>query len=186
VRPVEGTDPLRDDIRLLGGMLGDTVREQAGAETFTLVESIRRTSVRFRREQEHEARLELESMLGNLDDPSSLVAVHAFTLFAQLSNIAEDVHVNRLEHRRESGGGPRREGSLELALERVRDAGVAAADVRRLLEGARIAPVLTAHPTEVQRKSILDRRHEIAGLLARRTRVALTPHERGGAQARAA
>ena len=64
MRPVEGSDPLRDDIRLLGGMLGDTVREQAGTATFDLVESIRRTSLRFRREQEHEARLELEKLLG--------------------------------------------------------------------------------------------------------------------------
>jgi len=178
VRPVEGSDPLRDDIRLLGGMLGDTVREQAGTATFDLVENIRRTSLRFRREQEHEARLELEAMLGRLDDASSLVAVHAFTLFAQLSNIAEDLHLNRLEHQREIAAGPRREGSLELALDRVRGAGLPPAEVRRVLAQARIAPVLTAHPTEVQRKSILDRRHEIAHLLAERDRVVLTPGER--------
>ena len=178
MRLVETGDPLRDDIRLLGGLLGETVRDQAGEPTFVLVESIRRTSLRFRREQEREARRELETMLGELDDASSLAAVHAFTLFAQLSNIAEDLHQNRLEHGREIAGGPGREGSFELTLARAREAGLSTADVRSLLAESRIVPVLTAHPTEVQRKSILDRRQEIARLLGERDRIALTPGER--------
>jgi phosphoenolpyruvate carboxylase len=178
VRLAETGDPLRDDIRLLGGLLGQTVREQAGEPTFALVERIRQTSLRFRREQEREARRELETMLGELDDASSLAAVHAFTLFAQLSNIAEDLHLNRLEHGREIAGGPGREGSFELTLTRAREAGLSASEVRGLLARSRIVPVLTAHPTEVQRKSILDRRQEIARLLSERDRVALTPSER--------
>jgi len=177
MRPTETSDPLREDIRLLGGLLGVTVREQAGEAIFAQIESIRRTSLRFRREQDRAARLELETMLGTLDDASSLVAVHSATLFAQLSNIAEDLHLNRLERLRQNAGGPPREGSLELALARIHDAGLPPAEICRVLGHARIAPVLTAHPTEVQRKSILDRRHEIARLLARRDRLGLTPEE---------
>jgi len=178
VRPAEASDPLREDVRLLGGLLGTTVREQAGEAVYDLVESIRRTSLRFRREQEREARLELETMLGELDDAHSLAAVHAFTLFAQLSNIAEDLHQNRDERRHQIGGDPPRDGSLERMLARVRAADLPVAEVLDLLAHARVVPVLTAHPTEVQRKSVLDRRHEIAHLLAARDRGTLTPAER--------
>jgi len=170
-------DPLHEDIRLLGGLLDTTVREQAGEEVFALLEAIRRTSLRFRREQEREARGELEAMLGALDDASSLAAVQALTILAQLSNIAEDLQQNRLERVRAVGDAPR-EGSVEHMLARVRAAGVPMADLVRLLDGACVVPVLTAHPTEVQRRSILERRHEIADLLARRDRTALTPAER--------
>jgi len=178
VRPAEATDPLREDVRLLGGLLGTTVREQAGEAVFDLVERIRRTSLRFRREQEREARLELETFLGELDDASSLAAVHAFTLFAQLSNIAEDLHQNRLVRQHAIAGDPPRDGSLERTLARARATDLPVSDLVRLLGHARIAPVLTAHPTEVQRKSVLDRRHEIAHLLAARDRGLLTPAER--------
>jgi phosphoenolpyruvate carboxylase len=177
MRP-DATDPLRDDIRLLGSLLGDTVREQAGDGMFALVERVRRTSLRFRREQDHEARFELESMLGELDDTSSLLAVHAFTLFAQLSNIAEDQHQNRLERAHAIAGDPPREGSLELTFARLAKHGVPPHALDELLASACVVPVLTAHPTEVQRKSILDRRHEIAGLLDERDRAGLTPAER--------
>ena len=177
MRP-EATDPLREDIRLLGSLLGETVREQAGEAMFDLVERIRRTSLRFRREQDHEARLELEAMLGDLDDASSLLAVQAFGLFAQLSNIAEDQHQNRLERQRAAAGGPPREGSLELTLARLDESGIPRHALDELLAVARVVPVLTAHPTEVQRKSILDRRHEIAHLLDHRDRAALAPSER--------
>jgi phosphoenolpyruvate carboxylase len=174
----EAADRLREDIRLLGRLLGDTLREQAGEATLALVESIRRTSLRFRREQEREARAELEAMLARLDDATSLVAVHACTLFAQLSNIAEDLHQNRDERAHRIAGDAAREGSLERALARLHDAGVTTAALRDLLDAARVVPVLTAHPTEVQRRSILDRQQEIARLLAERDRMALTPAER--------
>jgi phosphoenolpyruvate carboxylase len=177
--PMDGATPtidrLRDDVRLLGALLGDTIREQLGDETLDLVEGIRRISVRFRRKQEREARSDLESLLAGLAYDRCLVSVHAFTLFAQLSNIAEDVHQNRLENARRMAGGPPRPGSLAHALERLRRAGVGTADVRELLGRASSSPVLTAHPTEVQRKSILDRQREIARLVAERGRPDLFP-----------
>lgn len=168
---------LREDVRLLGRLLGETIGEQAGPNTLALIESIRRTSVRFRREQEREARHELEAMLGRLGDDDCLVSVHAATLFAQLSNIAEDLHANRLDRLRRLTGAPARAGSFDAALERLGAAGIRADEILAFLRAARIEPVLTAHPTEVQRKSSLDRQREIARLVAERDRLELTPAE---------
>lgn len=162
------TSPRRDDVRLLGTLLGDTIREQAGADTFALVERIRQTSLRFRREQEHEARVDLEQLLAALPHEDCLLSVHAFTLFAQLSNIAEDLDQNRLEHQRRLADAPPAAGSLDGALARLRAAGIDAAVVRGFLAKTVSVPVLTAHPTEVQRKSILERQREIAALLRER------------------
>jgi phosphoenolpyruvate carboxylase len=81
--------PLREDIRLLGRLLGDTLREQQGIEAFDLVERIRRTAVRFRRDGEAEARAELQSTLGGLSPTATISVARAFTYFSQLSNIAD-------------------------------------------------------------------------------------------------
>ncbi len=169
--------PLRDDVRFLGTLLGDTIREQAGVDTFALVERIRQTSLRFRREQEHEARADLEALLAALPHEECLVSVHAFTLFAQLSNIAEDLDQNRLAHERRLAGAAPAAGSLDGALARLRAAGIDAAVVRGFLGKTVCVPVLTAHPTEVQRKSILERQREIATLLRARGNVARTAAE---------
>jgi phosphoenolpyruvate carboxylase len=146
------SDRPRDDIRLLGQLLGETIAEQAGAETFAQIEAIRRTAMRFRRQQEREARSELEAMLAGLDDEACLLSVQPATLFAQLSNIAEDLHLKRLAHGERMAGRPAREGSLEGALNHLRAAGIPSAAVVAMLRTSHVAPVLTAHPTEVQRR----------------------------------
>ena len=84
--------PLRDDIRLLGRILGDTVREQEGAGVFEIVERIRQASIRFHRDNEVGARRELEAILDSLDSVQTLSIVRAFSYFSHLSNIAEDQH----------------------------------------------------------------------------------------------
>lgn len=169
--------PLREDIRLLGRLLGDTLQEQEGEERFTLVENIRRTAVRFRRDGDHAAKQELEAILGALDHDTAISVVRAFSFFSQLANIAEDLHHNRRRHAHQIAGSPPHEGNLALALDHLRRAGVGAYQLNRFFERALIAPVLTAHPTEVQRKSILDCQIEVARLLAERDRSQLTPGE---------
>ena len=171
------TSRVRDDVRFLGMLLGDTIRERAGEEIFALVERVRRTSVRFRREQEREACTDLEAMLADASDEACLVSVHAFTLFAQLSNIAEDVDRNRRERERRLLLAPPLPGSLAHALGRLRGAGIGARAVRDFLAKTTCVPVLTAHPTEVQRKSILERQREIATLLRQRSASEKTPDE---------
>src|ERR1700709_2064385 len=84
--------PLREDIRLLGRLLGDTVREQEGGETFDVVERIRKASIRFHRDNGAGRRADLAAILDSLDNDQTLAIVRAFSYFSHLANIAEDQH----------------------------------------------------------------------------------------------
>jgi len=168
---------LRTDIRLLGRILGDTVRDQEGADVFDLVERIRQTSIRFHRDDDRPARRELEIILDSMSISETARIVRAFSYFSHLANIAEDQNNIRQMRARSSAGGSSRPGTLALTLSHARGAGFSAADLRRFFAEALVSPVLTAHPTEVRRKSTIDREMEIAALLNRRERVQLTPEE---------
>src|SRR5690242_18234903 len=170
-------DPLREDIRLLGRLLGDTLREQEGEPTFDLVESIRQTAIRFRREQDPKARQELDAILNQLSNKATVAVVRAFSQFSQLANIAEDMHHNRRRRMHLRAGSPPQAGSVALALDRVFASGTDSAALAAFFERALVSPVLTAHPTEVQRRSILDCQLTIAHLLNERDRMQLTPDE---------
>ena len=87
---------------------------------------------------------------------ASVAVIRAFTYFSQLANIAEDLHHNRRRRAHQLAGSPPQDGSLALALARAAEAGHGAGAVAEFFRDALISPVLTAHPTEVQRKSILD------------------------------
>jgi phosphoenolpyruvate carboxylase len=91
--------PLRDDIRLLGRILGDTVRDQEGEPVFAIVERIRRTSIRFHRDEDEAARHELEATLNSLSYGQSIQIIRAFSYFSQLANMAEDQHRHRAKAR---------------------------------------------------------------------------------------
>ncbi|HMC13493.1 MAG TPA: phosphoenolpyruvate carboxylase, partial [Gallionellaceae bacterium] len=169
--------PLREDIRLLGRILGDTLREQEGEETFELVENVRRAAVRFRKTQDERDRLQLEQLLDGLSPRDTLSVVRAFSYFSQLSNIAEDLHHNRRRRAHLKTGSPPQDGSLQLALDRVQEKHVGAAALQQFFNQALVSPVLTAHPTEVQRKSILDCQLIISRLLSDRDRIDMTPDE---------
>jgi phosphoenolpyruvate carboxylase len=161
----EKDEPLRADIRLLGRILGDTVREQDGADVFGIVERIRQASIRFHRDNEIEARRELEATLDSLDNEQTLSIVRAFSYFSHLANIAEDQHHirrNRAHVRMKSEPRP---GALPHAFRRAAEAGIDAGELREFFDQALISPVLTAHPTEVRRKSTLTRELEIARLI---------------------
>src|SRR5574338_188447 len=169
--------PLREDIRLLGRLLGDTVRDQLGEASFALVERIRQHSVRFRRDEDLAARRELEATLDALSREQTNAVARAFSFFSILSNIAEDQHHIRRSRAHALAGSAPREGSLAHALDAAFAAGLQASDLAAFFEEALISPVLTAHPTEVQRKSILNCLMVIARLLDARDRMALTPEE---------
>lgn len=169
--------PLREDIRLLGRLLGDTLREQEGEKTFELIEAVRQNAIRFRRDQDLQAREELVATLDRLSHYATIAVVRAFSYFSQLANIAEDTHHNRRRRAHLKSGSPPQAGSVALALERVLTHGMDQAALEDFFCSALISPVLTAHPTEVQRKSILDRQIAIARLLAERDRLDLIPEE---------
>ena len=173
IAALEADARLREDIRLLGRILGDTVRDQEGADVFDLVERIRQTSIRFHRDEDRQARRELETILDGMSISETVRIVRAYSYFSHLANIAEDQNNIRQMRAR----GAMRSGTLASTLAHAREAGFNAADLRRFFKEALVSPVLTAHPTEVRRKSTIDREMEIAALLDRRERVQLTPEE---------
>jgi len=169
--------PLRDDIRLLGRLLGDTVREQEGVAVFDRVEEIRQLALRFHRDDDPAAREEMETLLHGLPRERTNLVVRAFSYFSHLANIAEDQHHIRRARAHARAGSKPREGSLAFSLQRALAVGIDAEQLGRFFAGAQVRPVLTAHPTEVQRKSILDCQWKIARLLDERDRTELSPQE---------
>jgi phosphoenolpyruvate carboxylase len=168
--------PLKEDIRLLGRLLGDVLRDQEGDAVFQVVETIRQTAVRFRRESDPQAGADLNKLLKKLTRDQTVSVVRAFSYFSHLANIAEDQHHNRRRRAHLLAGSAPQQGSVAYALSKLDEAGVPATTVRSFFKDALISPVLTAHPTEVQRKSILDAERGIAQLLAEHDRP-LTPKE---------
>ena len=140
------------DVRLLGAMLGDVIRGYAGDALYEQVEAIRRAAVERARDGRG------EPGLPPLDLDASGGVVRAFMLFSMLANLAED----RQGMAAEDGA------TLAEAVARLQAAGIGADRVRELLGHALVAPVLTAHPTEVRRKSSIDHRNHIAALMALR------------------
>ncbi|HYF19090.1 MAG TPA: phosphoenolpyruvate carboxylase [Ramlibacter sp.] len=169
-RARDNEKPLVEDIRLLGRILGDVIREQEGVAAFELVERIRKLSVAFRRDADQEADQALKSLLKTLSGDQAVSVIRAFTYFSHLANLAEDRHHirRRMVHER---AGDTQEGSIEVALARLRWAGISPRAIAQTLAGSYVSPVLTAHPTEVQRKSILDAEREIALLLSERDEI---------------
>ena len=180
--------PLVEDIRLLGRILGDVIREQEGAEIYELIEKIRKLSVSFRRDADHEADKALKKLLKNLPGDHAVSVIRGFTYFSHLANLAEDRHHIRRRAIHERVGDTQ-EGSVEVALQRLRWAGITPKIISQTLAHSFVSPVLTAHPTEVQRQSILSAERDIAELLNERDEIkaraaavnaakdALTPRE---------
>jgi len=169
--------PLREDIRLLGRILGDTVRQQKGAAAFATVERIRQSSIRFRRDEDGAARDELEHTLNALPRDEAIQIIRAFGFFSHLANIAEDQHHIRRTRAHAFTPSSSREGTMSHALFRACEAGITPERLRQFFAGATVVPVLTAHPTEVRRKSMIDREMEVAELLAERDLYPLTVAE---------
>jgi phosphoenolpyruvate carboxylase len=170
-------DALRDDIRLLGRILGETIRALDGPAAYEQIEAIRQLAVRFHRDHDSAAEAELEAILASLSEGQINSITRAFGYFSILANIAEDHHHTRRWRAHLIAKSPPREGSLAAGFLRAREDGFDTERLRGFFETAVIAPVLTAHPTEVQRRSILDNLDQIAALLVRRDRVAETAEE---------
>lgn len=176
-RVADKDKPLFEDIRLLGRILGDTVRAQEGVAVFELVERIRQTALRFHRDDDEGARRELQTTLDAISREKTLPVVRAFSHFSHLANLAEDQHRIRRARAHARARSAPREGTLEATIRALAEAGVSRAALASTLESAAISPVLTAHPTEVRRKSTIDREMEVARLLAARDTGLLTPDE---------
>ncbi|HEX5380218.1 MAG TPA: phosphoenolpyruvate carboxylase, partial [Phenylobacterium sp.] len=150
-------DTLREKVRFLGRVLGDVIRSEDGAAVFGQIEDIRRASVGFHREGTEAAARLMAQRLESLSLPDAVRFAHSFACFLQITNIAED----QIQRRRGREGDARPD-TLAGALRALEAQGVGHGEVMSLLEGALVAPVITAHPSEVRRKSILDRQSAIA------------------------
>ena len=166
-----GYEALGDDIRLLGRLLGDVVRDQAGDATFDLVESVRRIAVAGRRGGTSSVQ-DLEAMLGTQPIDEVLHVIRAFDWLSLLANTAEDLHVERRRRHHLSVGSGAQPGSLEATFDDLESEGVSSERIRSVLADLQVSPVITAHPTEVRRKTILDVLGDVSDLLDRHDRLA--------------
>src|SRR3977135_513200 len=123
---------LREDIRLVGRVLGDTIRQQQGEAVFATVERIRQISIAFRREGDAAARRELEATLDSLSHERTIEVVRAFSYFSHLANIAEDQHSIRLARAQAEHGNGLAEGSIASALQHAKAAGVTRAQIQKV------------------------------------------------------
>src|SRR4051812_14304627 len=163
----EATEPMREDIRLLGAILGDTVREQNGEEVFDLVERARVESFRVRRSEID--RTQLAGMFDGIDIHQAIPVIRAFTHFALLANVAEDIHRERRRAIRVAAGEPPQDSSLAATYLKLDTAELDSATVAETLTGALVSPVITAHPTETRRRTVFDTQHRITELMRLRS-----------------
>src|SRR5271156_1807145 len=179
--------PLRRDVRSLGMLLGEVLREQAGGPLYEAVEALRRTAIA-RREAESpqtgaanqaSATTHLQQALGRvrtLDLPAAYQLARAFGFYFELINLAETNHRKRrrLSHQLSEDGsssGTVQRGDLRGTLRRLREAGVTASEAHALLRRICVSPVFTAPPTEVARRSVMFKRRRISDLLEQLDRI---------------
>ncbi len=164
----EATEPMRDDIRLLGTILGDTVREQNGDAVFDLVERARIASFKVRRSEIDRA--EVAQIFDGIDIHRAIPVIRAFSHFALLANVAEDIHRERRRAIHVEAGDPPQDSSLAATYQKLDAADLDSATVAEALTGALVSPVITAHPTETRRRTVFDTQHRITQLMRLRAR----------------
>ena len=156
-------DRLRAEVRLLGALLGEVIRDEGGQALYDRIEAVRQASVAYHRDPASDDASELERLLGELSLDQAIGLTHGFAAFSLLANVAEDRAGKRRAQAQAEAG--QRADTPEGVLKRLADAGVGQDAVRDLLAQALISPVLTAHPSEVRRKSVLDRTATVGELL---------------------
>ncbi|MDQ3420488.1 MAG: phosphoenolpyruvate carboxylase [Acidobacteriota bacterium] len=166
--------PLRDDVRLLGELLGDTLRTLEGESIYQIVEQVRATA-KAARDGDEDAFRHLAEDLASLPLDAAVPVARAFAHFLNLANIAEQHHRirRRREYQRDPQSQPQR-GSCDDAFGRLIAAGIPADELYRAVASARVELVFTAHPTEVSRRTVVQKHNRIARALAEGDRTDLT------------
>ena len=159
----EATEPMRADIRLLGTILGDTVREHDGSEVFELVERARVESFRVRHSEIDRA--DMARMFEGIDIHRAIPVIRAFSHFALLVNVAEDIHRERRRAMHVDAGEPPQDSTLAATYAKLDRAQLDSATVADALRGALVSPVITAHPTETRRRTVFVTQHRITQLM---------------------
>jgi phosphoenolpyruvate carboxylase len=177
---------LGQEIQYLGRLLGDVIRRANGESIFNRIEQIRQLAVTLRRDAASGDAAQLQKKLAaELDDlpiDQTLGVARAFSHFSLLANIAEDRHQNRRRRAHRIAGSPPQMGSIRHALDALAKNNVSPEEVQNWLQNACVSPVLTAHPTEVQRKTVLDCARDIARLMSQLERPDLLDDEQREAE----
>ena len=172
----EKDQSLRDDVRTLGAMVGDLIREQNGEELFELVENCRLRAIR-RREGNEKEDEELSQLVEDLDIDVALQLIRGFSTYFQMVNTAEKVH--RIRRRRDylRGADHFQPGGLEDTLLKLKAAGISVDELQALFDEMLIEPVFTAHPTEPTRRTMLRKEQAIVKHLVDLLNPTMTPQE---------
>ncbi|MEO6867631.1 MAG: phosphoenolpyruvate carboxylase [Gaiellales bacterium] len=178
----DSTRTLRRDVRMLGELLGRVIVEQAGAEVLAIEEQVRLRSRELRNHGANtDERRELHELLAGLDTTTRANVLRSFSLYFQLTNLAEQLHRIRRRRAREHDGDTPRE-SIADAIAQLKAVGIDGAELARLAEQVRVELVLTAHPTEATRRGALAAQLRMAELLRRLDEPDLTPAGRAGVE----
>ena len=143
---------LRAQVRLLGNLLGNTIKTQAGPKVFKAVETLRKGYIAMHKENDPRRRARLERVIRELDAPILYATIRSFSSYFSLVNIAEEAHEHRNRRRMVRVGGALWEGSFNRTFRRFRDSGISATQCLELLQQINFTPVFTAHPTESKRR----------------------------------
>ncbi len=172
----EKDQALRDDVRTLGAMVGDLIREQNGEELFDLVERARLCAIR-RREDNEIPGEDLASLIDGLEPDIASQLIRGFTTYFQMVNTAEKVHRirRRRDHLRDVAGY--QPGGLEDTLQKLKASGTTVDQLQELLDSLSIEPVFTAHPTESTRRTMLRKDQQIVKHLVDLLNPTMTPQE---------
>jgi len=172
-------EPLRRDINLLGRVLGQVLIEQEGRRLFDAEEEIRLLCKRLRFDYDSGLDGRLRDLIDGLEPDDLNRIVRAFSVYFQLVNIAERYHRVRRSRQYEAiSDSPPQRASVASALSRLKDEGIGAEDLQRVLDGMNVGLVLTAHPTEAMRRSVRRKHERVGEMLAGLESPSLTQKER--------
>ncbi len=168
--------PLRDDVRLLGALVGQVLVDQHGPELLERVEAVRKAAIRQREGAVGEGE-DLERLLAGLEPDAVMQIIQAFSTYLRAVNLAEKVHRIRRRRAYQRAGAEAQRGSLEAVFEELKAEGFEGPELAAAIDAVRIQPVFTAHPTEATRRTIQEKEYDILLRLVERLNPELTPAE---------
>ncbi|BAW80929.1 phosphoenolpyruvate carboxylase [Candidatus Nitrosoglobus terrae] len=152
---------LRARVKLFGNLLGKVIYTQSGKRVFAAVEILRKGYINLRKKDNAGKRIQLRRLINTLDVETLTEVARAFSIYFSLANIAEEAYQYRQRQRRVNAGGPLWRGSFEETLQEIRDSGIHPDQFQTLLNRLAYIPVITAHPTEAKRRTVMDHLRKI-------------------------
>ena len=162
--------PLRRDVRNLGRILGEVIKEQAGEKVFDSVERLRNLSI----EQREKGSIAEDPSLRTMDLRHAFLVVRAFAIYFELVNLAETNHRKRRRRASQVNHSEPQAGTIAGTFRRFKAAGIGLDQVMKALRCIHAVPVFTAHPTEIARRTVLMKRERLSKLLEKLDAAPLT------------